>query len=74
MLWNLWESRGRFDSEDGMPIFVAMTQEQMKGLVRRAAEQSIKIWFDDGASYVVQRPNFAFTTENSLILAKWTRT
>jgi hypothetical protein len=46
-----------------------MTQEHMKGLVRRAAEQPIKIRLDDGASYVVAHPDFAFTTEGSLILA-----
>lgn len=46
-----------------------MTQEEMKGLVRRAGEQPIKIRLDDGASYVVHHPDFAFTTEGSLILA-----
>jgi len=46
-----------------------MTQEEMKGFVRRAAEQPIKIKLDDGASYLVQHPDFAFTTEGSLILA-----
>lgn len=46
-----------------------MTQEEMKGLVRRAADQPIKIRLDDGASYVLQHPDFAFTTEGSLILA-----
>ena len=46
-----------------------MTQEEMKGLVRRSSEQPIKIRLDDGASYVVQHPDFAFTTEDSLILA-----
>lgn len=41
----------------------------MKGLVRRAADQPIKIRLDDGASYVLHHPDFAFTTEGSLILA-----
>ena len=41
----------------------------MKGLVRRASEQPIKIRLDDGASYLLQHPDFAFTTEGSLILA-----
>lgn len=41
----------------------------MKGFVRRAGEQPIKIRLDDGASYLLQHPDFAFTTEGSLILA-----
>ena len=46
-----------------------MTQEQMKGLVNRCAEQPIKIRLDDGASYVLRHSDFGFTTEDSLILA-----
>ncbi len=46
-----------------------MTQEQMKGFVRRASEQPVKIHLDDGATYVLSHPDFGFTTEDSLILA-----
>lgn len=41
----------------------------MKGFIRRVADQPIKIRLDDGASYVLSHPDFAFTTEGSLILA-----
>jgi hypothetical protein len=46
-----------------------MTQEEMKGFIRRVSEQPIRVRLDDGASYVVSHPDFAFTTEGSLILA-----
>jgi hypothetical protein len=46
-----------------------MTQEEMKGFIRRSSEQPIKIRLDDGASYLLHHPDFAFTTEGSLILA-----
>jgi len=46
-----------------------MTQNELKALIRKAAEKPVRICLADGASYRVAHPDFAFTTSGSLVLA-----
>ena len=46
-----------------------MTQKEVKDFIQHSAEKPIRISLDDGASYQVTHPDFAFATSGSLILA-----
>ncbi len=46
-----------------------MTQQELKEMIPHSAEKPVRIRLDDGASYKIGHPDFAFTTSGSLILA-----
>ena len=46
-----------------------MTQLSMRQFIERSAQQPLRIHVADGATYKLSRPDFAFVTEGSLLLA-----
>ena len=49
--------------------FLSMTEEQLKTFISNAHIQSVRVCMDDGRSFAISHPDFAFVANEWLILA-----